>query len=408
MVNKRRVVVTGLGVISSIGIGKEAFWKGLLDGRSGISRVDRFDTSSFETHIGGEVKHFNPEDFFDKKIVRHFGRATQFTIAASHLALADAKLAPEIIAGSSASVCLGTTMAEAQALEAVDERTVRSGVCSGAAMRRYALQYPSCMIATQVASIFRLKGRAFMIPTACAAGNYSIAYGGDLIRSRKCDVVIAGGVDPFSRTAFTGFSRIFALAPDRCQPFDKNRKGIVVGEGAGIVILESLEYAKKRGVDPYAELLGYGTSCDAHHMTIPSREGIVRAIRNALNDAHVLSEEVDYISAHGTGTAANDRTECAAVADVFGEKSSRIPISSIKSMLGHAMGAASALEAIACALVAKHDRIPPTINFETPDPNCPIDCVPNRMRESRADIVINNSFAFGGNNACIVLQKYKP
>jgi 3-oxoacyl-[acyl-carrier-protein] synthase II len=202
-----------------------------------------------------------------------------------------------------------------------------------------------------------------------------------------------------------GFNRLLAVAPKRCQPFDRDRKGMMLGEGSGVLLLERLDHAQARGAMIYAEVLGYGLSCDANHMTIPSVDGISRVIRSALEDAKVRPNEIDYISAHGTGTPANDRTECAAIRAVFGEQTDILPVSSIKSMIGHTMGAASALEAIACALVVKNDRLPPTINFETPDPECSIDCVPNRSRSHRVSIALNNSFAFGGNNACVVFQK---
>ncbi len=408
MVTRRRVVITGLGVISSIGIGREEFWKSLLEGHSGISRIQRFDTSQYDVHMGGEVTKFEPGDFFDKKETRRLGRAAQFAIASVKLALQDARLSLEEVSGPHTSLCLGTTMADIQALEAADDFVNSQGEFSSPTIRRYALQYPGFMIAAQVASIFHLKGKVFMIPTACAAGNYAIAYGSDLIRFGKSDLALAGGVDPFSRIAFTGFSRIFAVAPERCQPFDKHRKGTIVGEGAGILVLESLEHALNRKASIYAEVLGYGTSCDAHHMTIPNVKGIVRVIQNALVDARISSDEVDYISAHGTGTPANDRAECSAITEVFGNRSQRIPISSIKSMLGHTMGAASALEAISCALAIQSSYIPPTINYETPDPECAINCVPNHALASPVDIALNNSFAFGGNNACVVLGKVHP
>ena len=405
MVERRRVVVTGLGVVSSIGIGKDAFWKGLLEGRSGVSQVVRFDTSKFDVHLGGEVKDFRPGDFFDNERWEKLGRASQFAIAATRLAAEDAGLTPEDFAGSNTSVCLGTAMADIHLLEAMDDEIVQEGVSTGYYAGRKVLQYPGCMIATNIASEFRMRGRVAMIPTACAAGNYAIAYGSDLIRLGKCDVAIVGGVDPFSRIAFTGFSRIFAVAPDYCSPFDRNRKGTIVGEGAGILILESLIHSRKRNANPYAEVLGYGINCDAHHMTIPTNESIANVMRKALADANINLNEVDYISAHGTGTPANDKAECSAICEVFGEWVSRIPVSSIKSMIGHTMGAASALEAITCALATRYDEIPPTINHKSDDPECDIDCVPNASRAHKVRVALNNSFAFGGNNACVVFQK---
>jgi 3-oxoacyl-[acyl-carrier-protein] synthase II len=249
-------------------------------------------------------------------------------------------------------------------------------------------------------------GPNFMFSTACAAGNYAIGYGFDMIRLGRADIVLAGASDPFSRIAFTGFNQFSAVAPDKCQPFDKNRKGMMVAEGAGVLVLESLDNALRRRAPIYAEIVGYGLSCDAHHMTTASVEGITSCMRKAMQEAGISVDRVDYISAHGTGTVANDRMECIAIKEIFGTRYKNIPVSSIKSMLGHTMGAASAIEAIVCALVVKNDIIPPTINFETPDPECDIDCVPNQAREHPVNIALNNSYAFGGNNACLVLSKY--
>ena len=228
----------------------------------------------------------------------------------------------------------------------------------------------------------------------------------NLIKSGKFDIMIAGGADPIARTNFTGFARLVAMAPEKCQPFDKDRKGMMVGEGAGVLILEDLDSAKKRGANTYAEILGYGLSCDAYHMSIPSLKGIKKVMMKAMNEAKINPDEVDYISAHGTGTIPNDKTECQAIREVFNNNYKEIPISSIKSMLGHTMGAASAIEAISCCLAIKNNLIPPTINFETPDSECDIDCVPNQARKKNVNVVLNNSFAFGGNNACVVLRKY--
>jgi 3-oxoacyl-[acyl-carrier-protein] synthase II len=245
-----------------------------------------------------------------------------------------------------------------------------------------------------------------MFSTACAAGNYAIGYGFDLIVLEKADLVIAGGSDAFSKVAFTGFNQFSAVAPEKCRPFDKNRKGMMVAEGAGILVLESLEHALKRKANIYAEVAGYGLSCDANHMTLPLVDGVSDCMRKAMRNAGITGKEIDYISAHGTGTIANDRSECAAIKGVFGDDSKKIPISSIKSMLGHTMGAASALEAVSCALSIKYGTIPPTINFETLDPECDIDCVPNEARKHSVNIALNNSYAFGGNNASLVLKKY--
>jgi 3-oxoacyl-[acyl-carrier-protein] synthase II len=253
---------------------------------------------------------------------------------------------------------------------------------------------------------FCLRGPSMMFSTACAAGNYAIGYGYDLIKLRKADLVLAGGSDAFSKVAFTGFNQFKAVAPEKCQPFDKNRKGMMVAEAAGSLVLESMERALDRKATIYGEIIGYGLSCDAHHMTASSVEGVAESMKKALREAGCTPGDVDYVSAHGTGTPTNDRNECAAMKQVFGESSRTIPTSSIKSMLGHTMGAASALEAIVCALVVKTNMIPPTLNFETPDPECDIDCVPNKARNQTVDMALNNSYAFGGNNASLVIKKF--
>ena len=246
-----------------------------------------------------------------------------------------------------------------------------------------------------------------MFGTVCAAGNYAIGYGFDVVKEGRADVAIVGGADSFSWVAFTGFNQFAAVAPDICQPFDKNRKGMIVGEGAGMLVLEDLENARARKANIYGEILGYGLSCDAFHMTNPQEEGIARCMENAFKDANINKDEVDYISAHGTGTVLNDKAECAAIKKVFGDRYRKIAVNSIKSRRGHTMGAASAIEAIACCLTLKHSIIPPTENYKTFDPECDIDCVPNIARKQKVNIALNSSYAFGGNNACLVLKKYQ-
>lgn len=398
-----RVAVTGLGVVSSIGIGQQAFWQALLAGQSGISDVTGFDTTNFPTHRGGEVKEFHPEQFISPDKLKRYNRASQFAIAASKMALHDAKFDLTSLPHLRIAVSIGTTMAEAQAIESIDSLWVQHDVKG---IPPYLPpQYPANMISAHVAAELGCTGPNIVIATACAAGNYALAYAFDLLQLGKADVVIAGGADAFSRIAFMGFNRLLAVASDRCQPFDLNRKGMMVGEGAGILVVERLTDAVARQAPSYAELLGYGMSCDANHMTIPDIDGVSRVMRNALLDANLDPGDIDYINAHGTGTPANDRTECAAIRSVFGSHTDRLPVSSIKSMLGHTMGAASALEAIACVLAVKHNQVPPTINFETPDPDCDIDCVPNVGRSHRVNVALNDSFAFGGNNACVAFRK---
>ncbi|MFA4920169.1 MAG: beta-ketoacyl-[acyl-carrier-protein] synthase family protein [Thermodesulfovibrionales bacterium] len=402
MSTNRRVVITGLGVVSSIGIGWKNYWGSLLKGKSGISPVSAFDTTNHFTHNGGEVKNFKPEEFVAKDKIKLFSRASQMALAAAKLAVKDAKLSQEDISNVKIGTCIGTTTGSVQVIEEIDEKFIKNEAID----KELIYQLPTHTTPAIVAKELNLSGPNFMFSTACAAGNYAISYGYDLIRLNRADLIFSGASDPFSRISFTGFNQFSAVAPEKCQPFDKNRKGMMVAEGAGILILEPLENALKRNANIYAEILGYGLSCDANHMTNPSIEGISECIIKALHEANIEREDVDYISAHGTGTPANDRAECAAIKKVFGPLYKRIPVSSIKSMLGHTMGAASALEAITCALVVKNDIIPPTINYETPDPECDIDCVPNQARRHIVNIALNNSYAFGGNNATLIFKKY--
>ncbi|MFB3918524.1 MAG: beta-ketoacyl synthase [Candidatus Velamenicoccus archaeovorus] len=399
---KRRVVVTGLGVVSSLGIGVPEFWKNLIAGKSGISDIESFDTSDYPVHKGGEVKNFHPEDFIDKRKIRHLGRASQMAIAAAKLATKDAALSRKDING--AGVLLGTTLGEAQLIEKMNEQLA---VISYEKIQNIDIfLYPANSIPINVALEIDVHGPNTMFPTACAAGNYAIGYGFDLINEGKSDLMFCGGADAFSRIAFTGFNRLMAMAPEKCQPFDKNRKGMMLGEGAGVLLLELLEHAQSRGAKIYAEILGYGLSCDAHHMTQPSEEGIARCMEKALKNTGVSKDDIDYISAHGTGTPQNDRVECAAMKRVFGEKSRSIPCSSIKSMLGHTMGAASAIEAIACCCAIRNQIVPPTINLETYDEECDVGHVFDKQMISNVELVLNNAYAFGGGNCSAILKLF--
>lgn len=401
-----RIVVTGIGVISSIGIGREKFWEALIKGTSGISEIESFDTSAYPTHRAGEIKNFRAEEFIPEAKAQKLGRASCLAIAAAKLALQDACLKTDNLDPQRSGVALGTTMAESQVLEKLNDAWVKKG--EAAIDVDWIPRFPPYVLPNNLAREFNLQGPNYIIPTACAAGNYAIGYAFDLLRKGKVDVMLAGGVDAFSRIAFMGFNRLLAIAPQICQPFDKNRKGMMVAEGAAILVLEPLENALKRSCPIYAEILGYGLSCDAHHMTAPHASGIALAIEKSLRESGLKPEDIAYISAHGTGTPANDREECLAIHKVLGEYTGKIPISSIKSMLGHTMGAASAIEAAACCLVTKFDLVPPTINFQTPDPDCAIDCVPNSCRRQKVNVALNNAFAFGGNNSCLALKKFIP
>ena len=400
--HKRRVVVTGLGVVSSLGIGWEEFWKNLMAGKSGISKIESFDTAQYDRHYAGEVRGFDPKKFIDKRKVKHMGKASQFAIVAGKLALKDSKITPDLMSKFKIGVALGTTMGEIQVTEQIVKHSIKNPRLNALAKR--ALILPASTICINLAEELNLQGNNLMFSNACAAGNFAIGYGYDLIRAGRVDCMLAGGVDSLSRIAFTGFRRIFAMAPEKCQPFDKNRQGMMLGEGAGIIFLESLESAEQRKANIYAEILGYGVSCDAYDMTDPSVKGISTSIERSIKASGISIDKIDYISAHGTGTVENDKAECAAATKVFGKRINNIPMSSIKSMLGHTMGASAALETIACCLAIRGGGIPPTINLENQDGECAIDCVPNKGRRKRVDVALNNSQAFGGNNGCVVLK----
>jgi len=373
----RRVVITGLGLITPIGIGRETVWQALLAGQSGIGPVQSFDTSELPSHLGAEVKDFAPERYVCRQRVESMGRASQMAIAAARMALDDAALDLASCDRRRAGVSMGTTSGEPWFVERYNDIRKADGL--EAIPGEILPKYPSNVIPTNLAIEFDLRGPCLMIPTACAAGNYAIGYAFDLLRAGRVDVMLAGGADAFSRIPYLGFSRLGAIARERCQPFDRNRKGMVPGEGAAVLVLETAERAAERGANVYGEVLGYGISCDAHHMTAahPEGEGAVRAMASALRDSNLTVADVDYISAHGTGTPTNDRVESIAVRALFGDRAPHVPLSSIKSMIGHTMGAASAIEAAACALALSTGMIPPTINFEEPDPEFDLDYVPN-------------------------------
>lgn len=401
--NNARVVVTGLGVVSSIGIGRKEFWKALLSGKSGISEITSFDTTGFKCQRGGEVKNFHPEDFIPKRRIKFLGRASQLAIAASGLALEDAGLSPKSFPKSKIGVLIGTTMGE-KPLEELVQSWVKGGLKD--IDRRRILQASANNLSANVSLHFKTRGPNYLFPTACAAGNYAIGYGFDLIKNGDLEYVLAGGSDAFFYVAYIGFQRLYAMSPDKCRPFDKNRKGMMLGEGSGILLLESLDSALDRGANIYAEVLGYGLSCDAYHATAPDPNGITRVMEKALKETGLTYKDVDFICTHGTGTPMNDKVECQAIKNVFKERYKDIPVNSIKSMLGHTMGAASAIEAISCCLTVKNDIIVPTINFETADPDCDLDCVANQARQRQVNIALNNGFAFGGNNSCLVIKKF--
>jgi 3-oxoacyl-[acyl-carrier-protein] synthase II len=400
---KRRVVVTGMGVVSSVGIGVDAFGRALRAGVSGASDITVLDTNGFASHRGCELKGFDGRRWVKRLDPARPGRSSQFAIAAARMAIEDAGLEERWLERQGCGVSVGTTEGESQEIDQLTEVWVRQGPerMSADQLKRATAD----LLSVSVCQELGLHGEALTISTACAAGNYAIGYAYDLIRLGEADCMLCGGADSMSRKSFSGFYRLGAIAPRACQPFDKNRRGILTGEGAGMLLLESLEGARARGAAIHGEVLGYGLTCDANHPVAPDRKSIADCIRLAHRNAGIRPGDVDYISAHGTGTQANDQTETAAIREVFGPAAP--PTSSIKSMLGHTMGAASALSSVACAIAMKHGFIPPTINHDEADPNCPIDCVPNQARAADLRIVQNNAFAFFGNNAILIMKRYE-
>jgi 3-oxoacyl-[acyl-carrier-protein] synthase II len=392
---RQRVAVTGLGVVSSIGTGAAEFARGLREGRSGARPISTFDTSGFAHGMGCEIVGFDPAAWLDRP--QRLPRAGQFAVAAATMAVRDAGVDLD---DARTLVSIGTTDGGADRGEKIAEDIVR-GTADAAAD---AARVPASLLSVGVARELRLSTvEVSTIATACAAGNYAIGDGFDAVAAADVDVALCGGADALCRMTFTGFYRLGAVDPMACRPFDVDRRGILTGEGAGVLVLEPLDAARRRGARVYAEVLGHGLNCDAGHPVAPDRESVGRCMRLALDDAGVAPGDVDLISAHGTGTKANDVTECGAIRDVFGPTPPRTV--SVKSMLGHTMGAASALSAIASSLAIAEGFIPPTINHTTTDPECGIDCVPNESVPATLNVVQNNALAFGGNNSVVLFGR---
>ena len=411
---KQRVVITGLGVLSPVGIGKESYWQALLRGQSGIERLTRFDPSLYDSKIAGEIKDFVPEQFLERKEIRRMDRFTQFGVAASKLAVGDAALEigeedPEKI-----GVVIGSGIGGIETL--CEQHSVLLNKGPNRISPLFIPMIIGNMAAGQIAISLGLKGPNITVVTACASGTNAVGEAYLMLRRGAAEVILAGGTEaPIVPVAMGGFCSMKAMStandqPQRAsRPFDRNRDGFVISEGAGILVLETLEHALARDVRIYGEVTGYGCTADAYHITAPEAEGTEasRAIRIALEDAGIAPDRVDYINAHGTSTELNDKIETLAIKKVFGDHAYQIPVSSIKSMIGHPLGAAGALEAIACALTVSTDWVPPTINYEQPDPECDLDYVPNQARQCPVRVAISNSFGFGGHNAVLVIQKFE-
>jgi 3-oxoacyl-[acyl-carrier-protein] synthase II len=414
MADSKRVVITGLGVISPVGTGKENYWRALIRGQSGIDRLTRFDPSSYDSKIAGEVKDFEPEQYMDRKEIRRMDRFAQFGVAAAKLAVDDAALALDRENLQSIGVVIGSGVGGIQTL--CDQHSVLQGKGPNRVSPLFIPMMISNMAAGQIAICLGPKGPNITVVTACASGTNAIGEAFKILQRGAADVILAGGAEtPIVPIAMAGFCSMKAMStsneePQRAsRPFDKNRDGFVISEGAGVLVLETLDHASARGARIYGEVVGYGCTADGYHITAPEPEGVeaARTIRLALEDAGILPDQVDYINAHGTSTELNDKIETLAIKKVFGDYASKVPISSIKSMIGHSMGAAGALEAIACALSVSTDWVPPTINYEQPDPDCDLDYVPNQARQFPVKVAISNSFGFGGHNAVLAFKKFE-
>ena len=398
-----RVFVTGMGVVSSLGLGRRAFWDGIVAGRTGFSSIESFDTEGMDRSVAGEVKAFRARDFLTNAEVRRTGRCSAFSLSAARMAVEDAALQPEQIAGERTSVIIGTTMGEADVISELEDTWIRKG--ADAIDVAKIPMYGTTLLPIHLARAFGARGMVQTLPAACAAGNYAISYAADLIREGRADIVITGASELLQKHQFAGFVRLGAVAPERCQPFDKNRKGIIIGEGSAILVLESEANVIRRGAAPLAEVGGCGLACDAHHITRPHPEGAgsLAAMRDAIARSGIRAGDVDFVNAHGTGTHANDKVESHVMREVFGNR--LVPISSLKSMIGHCMGAASALEAVACVMTVQTGVYPPTVSYETPDPECNVNLVANTAARGKADVVLNNSLAFGGYDAVVTFAR---
>ncbi|WP_371368902.1 3-oxoacyl-[acyl-carrier-protein] synthase 2 [Sporomusa rhizae] len=411
---KKRVVITGLGAITPVGIGTENFWQSLIAGKSGIDRITRFDPTDYSTQIAGEVKGFEPAQYIDKKEAKRMDRCTQFAVAAAKMAFEDAGIDFEKEDLSRMGTLIGTGIGGMDTLHDQFKTLFDKG--PGRISPFFVPMMIANMPAGQTSITFGLQGPCSCVVTACATGTNAIGDAFKVIQRGDADVMVAGGTEAaISPTAVAGFCAMKAMStrndePQKAsRPFDKDREGFVMGEGAGIVVLETLEHALARGAKIYAEVVGYGTNADAYHITAPAPEGAqaAKCMEMALKDAGIEPSGIDYINAHGTSTPLNDKNETMAIKTLFGEHAKKLKVSSTKSMTGHLLGAAGGVEVIATVLTIINGVIPPTINLENQDPELDLDYVPNKAQEQVVNVALSNSFGFGGHNATILVKKYQ-
>jgi 3-oxoacyl-[acyl-carrier-protein] synthase II len=411
---RRRVVVTGMGMVSPLAIGVEETWQALIQGKSGVARITKFDPTGFDTQIAAEVKNFAPENFMDKKEMRRMDIFIQYAMAAAAMAVEDSQLKITPANADRVGVIVGAGLGGLTTIENFHKVLLEKGP------GRISPFFIPMLIVNeapgQISMRYGAKGPNTSVVTACATGNHNIGDAWRIIQRGDADAVIAGGVEAtITPLAVAGFNAMKALStrnaePEKAsRPFDKDRDGFVIGEGSGILILEELQQALDRGAKIYAEIIGYGLTGDAYHITAPAPdgEGAARCMAMALKTAGIEPEEVDYINAHGTSTDYNDLYETMAIKTVFKEHAKRVPVSSTKSMIGHLLGGAGGVEAIFSILTICRGIIPPTINYQTPDPGCDLDYVPNVARKASVRVALSNSFGFGGTNAVLVFKKFE-
>jgi len=412
MVNKRRVVITGIGAVTPLGTGVGKSWQALCQGKSGVARITKFDTSGFKCQIAAEVKDFHPEDFLDRKKIRRTDAFIHYALVATKMALDDAGLSINDGNADRVGAVIGTSVGGLITYEKNLADLKEQG--PNAVSPFFIPGFLPNMAVGEVSIVFGAKGPSKCVATACATGTHAVGDACRIIQYGEADAVIAGGSDAYViPVAIAGLDKMRAISrrndePEKAsRPFDKNRDGFVLGEGAGILILEELGFALKRGAKIYAELLGYGSNVDGFHITEPDWENQARCIKLALNDAGILPQEVDYINAHGTSTMLNDLAETKAIKLVLGKHAQKVPVSSNKSMMGHLLGATGAVEAIFTVLTIRDSIIPPTTNYDIPDPECDLDYVPNAARKAEVNLALSNSFGFGGFNATLVFRRFK-
>jgi 3-oxoacyl-[acyl-carrier-protein] synthase II len=410
---QRRVVITGIGAITAIGHGRDGLWQGVLRGESGVRRVSTFDVSRYRSQVAAEVLDFDPTPYLDRKQLKRLDRYSQFALCAAKMAVADAKLEVAATARDRVGVCIGSALGGM--LSAEEQHGAFSAHGLSAVSPMLAVTVFGAAASCNIAIDLGVAGPNTANCNSCAAGAIAIGDAVRFIQRGDAEVMIAGGAEaPIAPLCFGSFSIIRAMSkrnhdPARaCRPFDKGRDGFVMGEGAAILVLEEVGHAERRGAQIYAEIIGYSLTNDAHHMSAPHPSGAeaARAMHLALKDAGLRPEDIEYINAHGSSTPLNDKTETMAIKQVFGELAPRIPVSGTKGLYGHALGASGAIEAAIGALSLTHAYLPPTVNYEIPDPECDLDYLPNKGQTARVRYLLSNSFGFGGINACLVLGRY--